>query len=348
MGDKIEEMLATALAGAADGGPGVELPPEGPAVEVIEIVEEVPQHAGPSTSRRKSFAVGADMRHTHGEPRDVYDIIEHLGDGSMTSCWRGCHKITQVSCAIKDELKDQGEVSLWEEINAMRKLAHPTIVKLVETFENETHLFVVLELCAGGRLFDKLLGPACADGVEKLQGRSCATSIRLKRQMVSSIEYLHRQRICHRACTLDNFLLADNSPLEDATTKLSDLTTAKEFIPGQATMTTKIGAPSYVARELLSRKEIAYTEKVDVWSLGVTFFVILCGSFPFPGETDLEILKKVKSGKLKFEPAEAWAEVPADAMDLMKGMICPKVEDRLSAKAALEHKWFSTVAGVAA
>jgi len=121
--------------------------------------------------------------------------------------------------------------------------------------------------------------------------------------------------------------------------KLIDFTTAKEFGRGREPMTTKICMPSYVAREILSRSVVPYTEKVDVWSLGVILFVLLSGHFPFQGETDFEILKRVKKGPLRFEPSEAWSTVPGEARELVTKMIHAKPEERVSAAEALQHPW---------
>jgi len=292
-------------------------------------VQEV---VGTDGNRRKSVAIKTDlgvMRHTQGHPSDIYEILEHLGDGDTSSCWEGWHRDTKVPCAIKAEMKSD-EAWLWEEINIMRRVDHPNIVKLFETFENDSQVFMVLELCEGGRLFDKVVA------VEHCNFR-CA---RLAGHLASAINYLHGKNICHRDIQLDNFLLLDDRPLEEAVVKLIDFTTAKAFGPNEPPMKTKICTPGYVAKEILTRKEVPYTEKVDIWSLGVTFFIMLCGSPPFYGDTDFEILKKVKKGTFKFEPEHVWANVPDKARDLVNRMIC-KAEDRLSAAGVLEHPWIS-------
>lgn len=283
-------------------------------------------------SRRKSVAIKTDtgvMRHTQGHPSDIYEVLEHLGDGDTSSCWEGWHKETKVPCAIKAEMKSD-EAWLWEEINIMRKVDHPNIVKLYETFENDSQVFMVLELCEGGRLFDKVVA------VEHCNFR-CA---RLAGHLASAVNYLHCKSICHRDIQLDNFLLLDDRPLEEAVVKLIDFTTAKAFGPNEPPMKTKICTPGYVAKEILSRKEVPYTEKVDIWSLGVVYFIMICGSPPFYGETDFEVLKKVKKGNFKFEPEHIWANVPDKARDLVNRMIC-KSEDRLSAAGVTAHPWLS-------
>lgn len=292
------------------------------------LSSNAPQHARQSVKIEGEWGI---ITHTQGHPRDTYEIMEHLGDGDTSTCWEGWHKDTKAPVAIKAECKSD-EVLIWEEINIMRKLKCTNIVKLNETFENDTQVFMVLELCEGGRLFDAL---SADTGVVSYTTRSSL----LMKQLAASVLHLHNKEICHRDIQLENFLLAAAGPLDKAVVKLIDFTTAKEFGEGQAPMKTKICTPSYVAREILSRNMNPYTEKVDIWSLGVVFFIMLCGHPPFAGDTDFEILKKVKRGNWKFEPAEDWKEVPDEAKEMMTQMIVAKPEDRLSARGLTEIKW---------
>jgi hypothetical protein len=301
-------------------------------VEVVEVVE-----ANVQKNRRKSVAVKAKegtliMRHTQGHPSDVFEISEHLGDGSRTHCWVGFHKETKVPVAIKVESKSD-EVWLWEEVNILRKVEHPNVVKLFETFENDTQVFMVLELCEGGRLLDKIGAERNASTLPKFAG--------MLKQTAMAVEHLHSRSICHRDIQPTNFLHVDDKSLGEAVVKLIDFTTAKRFGAEEPPMKTKICTPGYVAKEILTRKEVSYTEKIDVWSLGVVFFLTISGALPFSGPNDFETMKKVKKGSFKFEPEELWSVVGDSATDLISRMICPKVEDRLSARGVVEHPWFA-------
>merc|ERR1712192_9733 len=194
----------------------------------------------------------------------------------------------------------------------------------------EQQVFVVLEYCCGGRLFDQFTGESLP---------SAATSRVLQKQLAGVIAHLHSVSICHRSIHLDNILLSDAQKLEASTLKLIDFAVAKHFAEND--MTTKICIPVYVAREILSRSKAPYTEKIDIWSLGVVFFIMLCGRQPFEGDSDVEVLKRVKKGTYSFEPAHVWADVPDEAKDIVQKMICPNVQERLSASNVAEHPWLS-------
>lgn len=271
-------------------------------------------------------------RHTRGHPKGVYEVLEHLDEGDTSTVWGGVHLPTKVSVAIKIEVKSD-EIEMWEEIDIMRRLRHPNICRLFETFESETQVFMVLELCTG-RLYDSLSS--------KEDGRySVCRSPHFLRQLVLAVACLHDRKICHRDVQLENYLLMkQDTPLEEATPKLIDFTTAKDYSAGQA-LITKVCTPTYVAKEILSRKMEPYTEKVDIWSLGVVFFIMFCGHPPFWGETDFEILTKVKKGVWSFQPASAWKGAPKEGMDLIGKMIVP-IAERFSAQDVLRHDFLAS------
>jgi len=278
--------------------------------------------------------------HTQGHPIESYEIEEHLGPQDSSSCLMGFHKDTFNPVAIKVTLKPENgggeEAQIWEEISILRKLKHSNVISLRETFEDQDQIFVVLELCKGGPLFDRLLN-------ESGKNNSLQESyfLRLIRQLADSVSYIHHRHICHRDIQPCNFLLHDQRPLQEGIVKLIDFSTAKEYGNNCPAMKTKICTPSYVAPEILHRGEIPYTELIDVWSLGVVFFVVLCGSLPFHGETEVDTLKKVRRGNLKFKPEAIWDTVSEEAKDCVQKMLVKKPEDRCTASQVTEHPWLS-------
>jgi len=270
------------------------------------------------------------VQHTQGHPSLMYDVAGLLGEGSLSTVNLAIHRESSERRAIKAEMKFE-EWVIWDEIAIMRKLYHPNIIQLWETFEDDTNIFVVLEACTGGELFNRL---AVEGGVPE------SHAARLMMQLAAAVRYIHNQKICHRDIQPENFLLKDDGPLSEATVKLIDFTTAKEFGPGSP-LKTKICSLHYVAPEILSRKELPYTEKVDVWSLGVVFFVILCGCPPFYGDSEVAVLKKIKRGSFKFTPLEVWNNISKEAKDLVQEMLVVDVVNRYTADDVTNHPWLS-------
>ncbi|CAE8725463.1 unnamed protein product [Polarella glacialis] len=290
----------------------------------------------PVTSRSQD-----SKRHTIGHPREHYEIEDHLGDGDTSKVFRGWHMESKIEVAIKGEAKSD-EGGIFDEINMMRTFRHPNIARLYETFETESQVFIVLELCAGGSLFDAVGIDFEAEADGHAHNTTLSRSPQVLRQMAEAVHFLHGLSICHRDIQIENFLLAKPLDNDKPILKLIDFTTAKDFSDGQE-LVTKICTPIYVAREILVRRVEPYTAKVDVWSLGVLFFIMLCGHQPFAGDTDFEVLKKVKRAIWKFEPEASWEGVPAEAKDLVQNMIMANPENRLSAKAVLEHPFLLEV-----
>jgi len=313
--EKIEEILQSAI----------QAPPEPEAENLEEDEEDSPSHSRSAFRAISStWQPGELCRHTQAHPMGVYEILEHLGDGDTSTIWGGWHLESSVSVAIKIEAKSD-EGGMWDEIEIMRKLRHPNVCRLFETFESETQVFMVLDLCLGGRLYDAL-----ADGDQ------ICRATRILKQLAEAVACLHAHKISHRDIQLENFLLVElDAPLEEATVRLIDFTTAKDYAGGQA-LTTKICTPTYVAKEILTRKMEPYTEKVDVWSLGVVFYIMFSGHPPFSGDTDFEVLKQVKKGVWSFHPTEVWEDASAEGMDLISHMIVPAPE-RFSAREVLRH-----------
>jgi calcium-dependent protein kinase len=225
-------------------------------------------------------------------------------------------------------LEDSG---LWQEIEMMRKVDHPHITRLYCTFEDLSNIYMFAEYCSGGELFEKLVKHG------KFPEDHCK---RIMRQMVSAVCYLHGQNICHRDLKPENFLLA--RPVQDvgeAHVKLIDFGTARTFGPGTKPMTTKICSLHYVAPEILSRKEVNYNEKCDVWSLGVLLYLVLSGMTPFYGDTEMQILKMVKKARYTFDPPDIWDEISESAKELIRKCMQINADNRLEVQEIAEHEW---------
>ena len=174
---------------------------------------------------------------------------------------------------------------LTREISIMKQIDHPNIVQLYETFEDQQYIYLPMEICEGGELFDKII---------ELGRFSEQQASSLFLQMISAIAYLHSKEIVHRDLKPENFLFSRKGI--DSKLKLIDFGLAKS-ISSDRKMTTKTGTCYYVSPEILAGP---YTEKCDIWSLGVILFMMLSGYPPFDGDSDRDILESVKTGSLSF------------------------------------------------
>ena len=148
---------------------------------------------------------------------------------------------------------------------------------------------------------------------------------------------MHMNNIVHRDLKPENVLFESDEP--DADLKLVDFGLSTKVMDSEEYyLQSKVGTPLYVAPEVLLGK---YNEKCDIWSLGVIMYILLSGAPPFTADTAKEILQLIKIGDVKYEE-DVWPAVSKEGKDLIKKMLCYDQEKRISAKKALEHKWFKT------
>jgi calcium-dependent protein kinase len=255
---------------------------------------------------------------------------EKLGEGSFGYVSLGRDKATGCERAIKAVPKKKVERSeLDAEIATMSLLDHPNIVKLYEVFEDRIHIHMVMELCTGGELFQRIVEEEC------FSERQAAA---IMQQVMSGLHYIHRKCVCHRDIKPENFLLCVPGkrwcPVEQCVIKIIDFGVAKRFEEGQS-MTTSVGTPFYVSPQVLAG---CYTQSCDLWSCGVLTYILLCGYPPFSGDTETELIPRIKAGAYDF-PDEDWAAVSLDAKDLIRKLIMMDETARLTAEQAMCHTW---------
>ena len=282
--------------------------------------------------------------------RDVtryYEITKNLlGKGSYGKVQLGYLKNTNIQRAIKiiDKSKVRNVERFKLEVEIMMKLDHPNILRLYDYFEDETSVYLVLELCSGGELFDRI--------IEKKYYNETEARIIFK-QIMKAIIHCHMQGVCHRDLKPENFIMISKD--DPYTLKLIDFGLSRTFdnkedtvlqpkkqienIPNgkrhtRAVLMTKAGTPFYIAPEVLTGN---YNEKCDVWSAGVILYILFCGYPPFYGENNKQILEEVKKGKLDFSSVE-WSNKSQLAIDIIRKMVTQH-EDRLFADEVLKHDW---------
>lgn len=265
-----------------------------------------------------------------GNIRDWYKLeTSPLGAGSYGQVCKAEHKASKAIRAVKTVSKVAAGPRilsrLHTEIDIMKMLDHPGIIKLYETFEDRKNIYLVMELCVGGELFDRIVA----------SGHFTETQAAIvMQQMISAVYYMHENHVCHRDLKPENFLFRSKDPIETNILKLIDFGLSATFEPGTF-FATKAGTPYYVAPQVLDGK---YDELSDIWSAGVIMYVLLCGYPPFMAENDHDVLALVKKGRFVFQ-AKDWRDVSQDAKDLIQKMITLNPRDRLSAREALNHVW---------
>jgi len=182
---------------------------------------------------------------------------------------------------------------------------------------------LVMELCAGGELFDRIVQKG------HYTERKAAE---LARVIVGVVEVCHSMGVMHRDLKPENFLFADQK--EEAALKTIDFGLSIFFRPGQI-FTDVVGSPYYVAPEVLKKK---YGPEADVWSAGVIIYILLCGVPPFWAENEQGIFEEVLHGRLDFE-SEPWPSISEGAKDLVRRMLIRDPRKRLTAHEVLRHPW---------
>ncbi|SOS77369.1 calcium-dependent protein kinase 2 [Plasmodium sp. gorilla clade G1] len=262
-----------------------------------------------------------------GKLEDKYIIDEKLGQGTYGCVYKGIDKVTNQLYAIKEEKKDRLKNinRFFQEIEIMKKLDHPNIVKLYETYENDNYIYLIMELCSGRELFDSIIENG------SFTEKNAAT---IMKQIFSAIFYLHSLNIVHRDLKPENFLFQSES--KDSLLKIIDFGLSKNLGTGEFT-TTKAGTPYYVAPQVLDGK---YDKKCDIWSSGVIMYTLLCGYPPFYGDTDNEVLKKVKKGEFCFYEND-WGSISSDAKNLITKLLTYNPNERCTIEEALNHPWIT-------
>jgi len=268
-----------------------------------------------------------------GKIRDVYNIEDKkIGEGTYGQVCRGIHKSTKAKRAIKIISKAQMKNvrRFREEIEIMKMMDHPNIIKLFESFEDNKNIYLAMELCAGGELFDRIIEAG------HLSEKSAAV---VTQQILKAIFYMHERSISHRDLKPENFLFLTKDALDKSILKIIDFGLSCRFEPGRY-MSTRAGTPFYVAPQVLMGR---YDHTCDLWSTGVIMYILLCGYPPFYGRSDQEVLAKVKRGVFAFDDKE-WKDVSADAKNLIRGLLRMNPKERITAEKALTHEWITKTA----
>uniref|UniRef100_A0A8C3G6G1 non-specific serine/threonine protein kinase n=1 Tax=Cyclopterus lumpus TaxID=8103 RepID=A0A8C3G6G1_CYCLU len=251
-----------------------------------------------------------------------YEIERTIGKGNFAVVKLATHIITKAKVAIKivdkTQLDDENLKKIFREVQIMKLLKHPHIIRLYQVMETERMIYLVTEYASGGEIFDHLVA----------HGRMAEKDARKKfKQIVAAVHFCHCRNIVHRDLKAENLLLDHNLNI-----KIADFGFSNLFSRGQL-LKTWCGSPPYAAPELFEGKEYD-GPKVDIWSLGVVLYVLVCGALPFDGSTLQNLRARVLSGKFRIP-----FFMSTDCEYLIRHMLVLEPSRRLTMEQINKNKW---------
>ncbi|XP_072010914.1 serine/threonine-protein kinase DCLK3 [Engystomops pustulosus] len=257
-----------------------------------------------------------------------YEIGRSIGDGNFAVVKECRHRKTHQEFAMKiiDKSKLVGKEDIIEnEVRIIKLLSHPNIVKLLDDFETEKEIYLIMEYIKGGDLFDAI--------TESIKFTEHNAALMLT-DLCEALVYIHSKDIVHRDLKPEN-LLVQNNPDGSSTLKLADFGLAMVV---SEPIFTVCGTPTYVAPEILSEK--GYGLEVDMWATGVILYILLCGFPPFrsPERNHEELFETIQCGQYEFL-SPYWDNISEEAKDLISRLLVLSPLKRYTAHCVLQHKW---------
>ncbi|KAG6537307.1 calcium-dependent protein kinase 10-like isoform X2 [Zingiber officinale] len=298
------------------------------------LVAEAPSKK-PSRVKRVSSAglqVDSVLRQKSVNLKDIYNLGKKLGEGQFgttyfcvekeTSKHYACKSILKRKLITEDDIEDvRREIQIMHHVNGL-----PNVISIKGAYEDAVAVHVVMELCAGGELFDRIIQKGY------YTERKAAE---LARVIVGVVEACHSMGVMHRDLKPENFLFVNQ--MEDSTLKTIDFGLSVFFQPGEI-FTDVVGSPYYVAPEVLNK---SYGPESDVWSAGIIIYILLTGVPPFWAESEQDIFKEVLYGKLNLT-SDPWPSISESAKDLLRKILVRDPKKRLTAHEVLCHPWVQT------
>lgn len=260
--------------------------------------------------------------------RDVYDLKTKIRKGSFATVWECQHKESGEFFAVKiikrEGLKASDDEAVMNEVAVVQSLDHPHIMHFVNFFEEPDYFFLVMELMAGGDVFDWIVERT---HYTELDARD------LIKILLKAVEYMHSRGVAHRDLKPQNLLLTSKE--DNAHIKLCDFGFSRRVHTPQS-LIIRCGTPTYVSPEIL--KNVPHDQSTDMWSIGVILYVLLVGYPPFMEDSQTELFRKIRAGDYDF-PEENWKHVSDEAKDLIRKLLIVDPLERLTAGGALRQPW---------
>ncbi len=261
---------------------------------------------------------------------DHYDFVKDLGKGQFGVVKLATHIQSGKKVAIKTVKKKKmsnTELELQRrEIDVLKMCQHPSIIRLLDIFENPDYIYMVLEYMEGGDLYHYLLKRSFKIPEERAR--------QIMHDMGAALFYLHSYGITHRDLKLENVMMSSND--DRGRPRLVDFGLSKILGPGETASET-VGTMSYIAPEVLMA--VPYDKSADIFSLGIIAYGCLAGQLPFDDDDDDEIKRMTIEDPLRFGPQ--WKKISPEAKDIVNKMLEKDPKKRASLEDFMSSKWIT-------
>ena len=271
----------------------------------------------------------ADNNEENNNENILCDFIikEKLGEGTFGKVKLGINRQTEQTVAIKILIKnkiskEKDKIRLDKEIQILKSLRHPNIVHLYADVQTKHYLYLIMEYVQGIELLKYISSNS------KLEEEEACFYFR---QIISSIEYLHKLKIAHRDIKPENMIIENSTK----TLKLVDFGLSSYYNTKNEQLSSACGSPSYAAPEMLKGKKYG-ASMVDIWSSGIVLYAMICGYLPFEDFDNDILFKKIIEGRYKVP-----THVSDSAKDLIKNILITNPKKRYTIEQIKNHKWFS-------
>ena len=262
----------------------------------------------------------------------IYKKLETVGSGYSGEVSKAClrdnsDRLYAIKSVLKGRLNTRSTRYFKGELDVLKEIDHPNIVRFYECYQDPQAYHVVLEFCEGGDLVSR---------VEKSRGLPEALAKKFIFQAMYAINYLHQIGIAHRDVKLDNFLLTSKDD-KKADLKLIDFGFSRHY--KRHKLKSNIGTAWYAAPEVLV-KNAEYGPMCDNWALGVMLYLMLVGDAPFKGSNNQEIFDQVQTKDPMYN-VSPFEDINPEVVKIVKGLLTKDPNERMQLSTALQSTWFS-------